>query len=132
MKKNEDFQLVGHLQVMEEPLSSLYTDKVSGLLYLFVRVFEDTSISTFVLTVVSPLQVVDYIEGRIGLRGIFSNRESYYYQHQNDVLSVSDFKVLTPDKVDEKLESDGLDDKFDSHLSYRTVPLKQYLKKMVH
>jgi hypothetical protein len=130
MKKNEDFQLVGHLQVMDEPLSSLYIDKVSGLLYLFVRVFEDTNIGTFVLTVVSPLQIVDYMEGRVGLRGIFSNTKSYYYQHQNDVLSASDFKLLPPDKVDEKLESDGLDDKFDRHLSYRMVPLKQYLKKM--
>lgn len=129
MRKNEEFQLVGHLQVMEEPLSSLYLDKVSGLLYLFVRVFENTGKSSYILTMVSPLQVVDYMEGRIGLHGIFNNGKSYYYQHRNNVLNTSNFKLLAPDKVDEKLESDGLNDKFDSRLSYRMVPLKQYLKK---
>lgn len=131
MKKNEEFLLVGHLQVMEEPLSSLYTDRLSGVFYLFVRLFEDTKSSTFVLSEVTPLQVVDYMEGRLGLRSIFGHNKSYYYQHQHSQLSKSDFLPLTTDKAYEKLDSDGLEDKFDRELSYRSVPLKQYLKTMV-
>lgn len=131
MEKNEDFRLVGHLQVMDEPLSSLYIDKVSGLLYLFVRVFEDSDVSAFVLTVVSPLQAVYYMEGRVGLQGIFSNGKSYYYRHINNVVRSSCFELLPPEKVSGKLESCGLGDKFDSRLSYRTVPLKQHLKRMI-
>lgn len=131
MNKNEGFQLVGHLQVMDEPLLSLYIDNVSGLFYLFVRLFEKTSFSTFVLTEVTPHEVVDYMEGRVGLRGMFSHGASYYYQNKGEELRTSDFKRLTSAKTYEKLGSDGLEDKFDSHLSYRTVPLKQYLKTLV-
>lgn len=132
MRKNEDFRLVGHLQVMEEPLSSLYMDNISGLFYLFVRLFEETTFSTFILTEVAPHEVVDYMEGRLGLRGIFSLRDAYYYQHQSEKLHSSDFKLLSIDKTFEMLEADGLDDKFDRHLSYRMVPMKQYLKKIVY
>lgn len=131
MKKNEEFLLVGHLQVMEEPLSSLYTDRFSGVFYLFVRLFEDTQSSTFVLSEVTPLQVVDYMEGRLGLRSIFGHNKSYYYQHQHQQLSKSNFLPLTTAKAYEKLDSDGLEDKFDKDLSYRPVSLKQYLKTMV-
>ena len=131
MKKNEDFHLLGHLQVMEEPLSSLYADRQSGVFYLFVRLFEDTQSSTFVLSEVTPLQVVEYMEGRLGLRSIFCHNKTYYYQHHNPKLSKSDFLPLTTAMACEKLDSDGLEDKFDRELSYRPVPLKQYLKTMV-
>lgn len=128
---NNGIRLVGHLQVLDEPLSSLYTDSSSGLYYLFVRLFEDTQYSTFVLTEVTPHEVVDYMEGRVGLRGMFSHGTSYYYQNHGEELRVSDFKRLSSANVYKKLESDGLEDKFDQHLSYRMVPLKQYLKTIV-
>lgn len=131
MNKNDNFLLVGHLQVMEEPLSSLYTDSASGVYYLFVRLFEETAFSTFVLTEVTPVEVVEYMEGRLGLKCIFSHRPSYYYQQQNHELRVSDFKKLTTAKAYEKLELDGLEDLFDRHLSYKMAPLKQYLKTKV-
>ena len=53
-KKNEDFILVGHLQVLDEALSSLYSDRKSGQYFLFVRVYEDDNDNTFVLTQVQP------------------------------------------------------------------------------
>ena len=46
-KKNEDFILVGHLQVLDEALSSLYSDRNSGQFFLFVRVYEDEDDNTF-------------------------------------------------------------------------------------
>jgi len=127
MNNNNGIRLVGHLQVMDEPLSSLYTDSSCGLYYLFVRLFEDTQFSTFVLTEVTPHEVVDYMEGRVGLRGMFSHGASYYYQNHGEELRTSDFKRLSSANAYKKLESDGLADKFDRHLSYRMVPLKQYL-----
>lgn len=131
MKQNEQFLLVGHLQVQDEPLLSLYTDRKSGMFYLLLRLFENTDISTYVLSEVTPLQVVDYMEGRLGLRSIIGHSKSYYYQHNKSLLSASDFQPLSRKKAFEKLECDGLEDKFDRHLSYRMVPLKQYLKKML-
>ncbi len=131
MNKNNGFRLVGHLQVLDEPLSSLYTDCSSGLYYLFVRLFEDTQFSTFVLTEVTPHEVVDYMEGRIGLRGMFSHGASYYYQNHGEELRTSDFKRLSSANAFKKLKLDGLEDNFDRHLAYRMVPLKQYLKAIV-
>ena len=66
-KKNEDFILVGHLQVLDEALSSLYSDRNSGQFFLFVRVYEDEDDNTFVLTQVQPSVVLDYIDGKVGL-----------------------------------------------------------------
>lgn len=128
MNKNEKFQLVGHLQVMDEPLSSLYMDSASGQYYLFVRLFEDTLFKTFILTEVTPHEIVDYMEGRVGLRGMFGHGVSYYYKNQGGELRSSDFKLLTSKNAYKKLESDGLDDRFDRHLSYKMIPLKEYLK----
>lgn len=131
MEKNNNFELVGHLQVMDEPLSSLYADKVSGNMYIFVRIFEDMDNASFVLSEVSPSIVVDYMDGKVGLKSIFSNHKAYYYVYQNKQLSLSDFRPLTNEDATSRLSMDGLDDMYDRTLSYRSVPLKQYLRHIV-
>lgn len=131
MNRNENISLLGHLQVLDEPLSSLYADHSRGVLYLFVRLFEETPASTFVLTEVTPVQVMDYMEGRIGLNGIFGRNKSYYYKEIHVTLDAADFLPLTKAKAREKLSCNGLNDKFDTQLAYRSVPLKQYLRNMM-
>lgn len=131
MEKNNNFELVGHLQVMEEPLSSLYADKVSGNMYIFVRIFEEMDNASFVLSEVSPSIVVDYMDGKVGLKSIFSNNKAYYYVCQNKQLSLSDFRPLTNEDATSRLSMDGLDDLYDRTLSYRSVPLKRYLRHIV-
>ena len=131
MKKSEAISLLGHLQVLDEPLSSLYADRSRGVLYLFVRLFEETPVSTFVLTEVTPVQVMDYMEGRLGLSGIFSKNKAYYYEETHVLLDVSDFTPLTKANARKKLNKDGLGDMFDIQLAYRSVPLKQYIRKMI-
>ena len=131
MEENETISLLGHLQVLDEPLSSLYTDRTRGVLYLFVRLFEETPVSTFVLTEVTPVQVMDYMEGRLGLSGIFKKNKAYYYEEVHVSLNAADFTPLTKACARKKLSSDGLDDMFDMHLAYRSVPLKQYIKNMI-
>ena len=131
MKKNETISLLGHLQVLDEPLSSLYTDRSRGVLYLFVRLFEETPVSTFVLTEVTPAQVMDYMEGRLGLSSIFNKNKAYYYEEVHVSLDASDFTPITKANARKKLSSDGLEDMFDMQLAYRSVPLKQYIRKMI-
>lgn len=131
MEKNETISLLGHLQVLDEPLSSLYTDRSRGVLYLFVRLFEETPVSTFVLTEVTPVQVIDYMEGRLGLSGIFKKNKAYYYEKVHLALNVADFAPLSKANARKKLSSDGLGDMFDLQLAYRSIPLKQYLKRMM-
>lgn len=131
-KKNEDFILVGHLQVLDEALSSLYSDRNSGQFFLFVRVYEDEDDNTFVLTQVQPSVVLDYIDGKVGLKQIFSLSPSYYYkQVVRNSLRKEDFVPIDNMEVDRKLQDDGLDDTFNIALADNSVGIKNYLRKVV-
>lgn len=132
MKKNEDFILVGHLQVLDEALSSLYSDRNSGQFFLFVRVYEDEDDNTFVLTQVQPSVVLDYIDGKVGLKQIFSLSTSYYYKQVfRNSLRKEDFVPIDNMEVDRKLQDDGLDDTFNIALAANSVGIKNFLRKVV-
>lgn len=131
-KKNEDFILVGHLQVLDEALSSLYSDRKSGQYFLFVRVYEDDNDNTFVLTQVQPSVVLDYIDGKVGLKQIFSLSPSYFYkQVVQSCMRREDFVPIDNQEVDRKLQDDGLDDTFNVALANNSVGIRNYLRKVV-
>lgn len=131
-KKNEDFILVGHLQVLDEALSSLYSDRKSGQYFLFVRVYEDDNNNTFVLTQVQPSVVLDYIDGKVGLKQIFSLSPSYFYkQVVQNCMRREDFVPIDNQEVDRKLQDDGLDDTFNMALANNSVGIRNYLRKVV-
>lgn len=131
-KKNEDFILVGHLQVLDEALSSLYSDRKSGQYFLFVRVYEDDNDNTFVLTQVQPSVVLDYIDEKVGLKQIFSLSPSYFYkQVVQSCMRREDFVPIDNQEVDRKLQDDGLDDTFNMALANNSVGIRNYLRKVV-
>ena len=131
-KKNEDFILVRHLQVLDEALSSLYSDRKSGQYFLFVRVYEDDNDNTFVLTQVQPSVVLDYIDGKVGLKQIFSLSPSYFYkQVVQNCMRREDFVPIDNQEVDRKLQDDGLDDTFNMALANNSVGIRNYLRKVV-
>lgn len=131
-KKNEDFILVGHLQVLDEALSSLYSDRKSGQYFLFVRVYEDDNHNTFVLTQVQPSVVLDYIDGKVGLKQIFSLSPSYFYkQVVQSCMRREDFVPIDNQEVDRKLQDDALDDTFNMALANNSVGIRNYLRKVV-
>lgn len=131
-EKNEDFILVGHLQVLDEALSSLYSDRKSGQYFLFVRVYEDDNDNTFVLTQVQPSVVLDYIDGKVGLKQIFSLSPSYFYkQVVQSCMRREDFVPIDNQEVDRKLQDDGLDDTFNMALANNSVGIRNYLRKVV-
>ena len=133
MKENEDFVLVGHLQVLDEALSSLYTERVSGRYFLFVRIYEDNDDDTFVLAQVRPSTVIDYIDGKVGLKRIFALSPSFYYKHRGGAgLHQRDFVPIAHNEVGRMLQEDGLDDLFSTALACNSVGIKDYLKKDVY
>lgn len=132
MKKNEDLTLVGHLQVLDEALSSLYSDRKSGQYFLFVRLYEDDADDSYVLTTVKPSTVVDYIDGKVGLSQIFSNSPSFYYKHDGKgSLRRIDFVPIDNKEANVKLQEDGLDDTFNMALANNSVGIKNYLRHVV-
>lgn len=130
-KKNDDFVLVGHLQVLDEALSSLYSDRSNGEWFIFVRVYEDTDDGTYVLAETKPSIVLDYMNGSIGLTSIFSSSPSFYYRtsNNNHVLKRSDFIPIDNGTAEQKLKEDALDDHFDKALADNSVGIKRYLKE---
>lgn len=131
MKRKEDFLLVGHLQVMEEPMSSLYTDSISGKYFLFVRICEDQSDDVFVLSEVKPTSVLEYMNGHLGLKAIFSNSPTYYYKKGREATLTSKlFLPLSQDQAVLRINNDYPNDMFDRRLAYRSVTLKNYLRTL--
>lgn len=127
MTKNS-MKLVGHLQVLDEPLSSLYSDQSTGQYFLFVRTYENTADTTYVLSEVKPLDVISYIDGKIGLTSIFTSNKCFYYIHR-EKLTTSRLKPINKEIAMKMLEDDGLEDRFDKTLSCSSMSIKKYLSE---
>lgn len=131
MKRTEEFKLIGHLQVMDVPLTSLYAESISGKYFLFVRVDEVAELDSFILSEVSPSVVLEYMDGILGLKNIFESHPVFYYHHENESgLEYKLFKPLTNVQALDKLSSDTLSDYYDRSLAYRSATMKNYLSQL--
>lgn len=131
MKRLEEFKLIGHLQVMDVPLTSLYAESISGKYFLFVRVDEDIDLDSFILSEVSPSLVLEYMNGILGLKSIFESRPAYYYHKDNDKgLESKKFKPLSQTQALYKLSADTLSDYYDRTLAYRSATMRTYLAQL--
>ncbi len=132
MKPHDDFVLIGHLQVMDEPLSSLYADRVSGKYFLSVRLYEKINDRSYLFSEVVPELVLKYMNGQLGLKTLFETEPSFYYRVDGlYVLSLKNFLPLSQEESCKRLSADGsLDDIFDIHLAYRSASLKKYLTNL--
>lgn len=128
---NTNFILVGHLQVLGIPLSSLYKDNQNNVYYLTVRSFDDVDVATYVMSEVTPANVVDYMEKRIGLKSIFGEGKLFEYQHMDgENLSKERMIPIRKKKAYALLKNDGLEDSFDDTLAYKSYALKRYLRNV--
>lgn len=128
--KAQSFILVGHLQVLEVPLSSLYTNKHNDRYYMAVRVFEEID-NEYVLSEVLPKEVLDYMDGKIGLMEIFTQNKTYSFIKKRSDLSERGMKPIAAKEAGEMLQEDGLEDLYDKNLSYNSWAIKSYLRKLV-
>lgn len=131
MKRIEEFKLIGHLQVMDVPLTSLYAESVSGKYFLFVRVDEDSDFDSFIISEVSPSIVLEYMNGVLGLRNIFESRPVYYYHKDGEMgLAYKKFKPISQLQALKKIKTDNLSDYYDRTLAYRSATMKNYLTQL--
>lgn len=131
MKRIEDFKLIGHLQVMDVPLTSLYAESISGKYFLFVRVDEESDLDSFILSEVSPSVVLEYMSGTLGLKNIFETHSVYYYHKDSEMgLEYNKFKPLSQQQALSKLSTDALSDRYDRTLAYRSAAMRNYLAQL--
>ncbi len=132
MKRHDEFVLIGHLQVMDEPLSSLYADRLNGKYFLSVRLYEDIDDESYLFSEVVPELVLKYMSGQLGLKTLFESEPSFYYRVEGRrVLDFKNFLPLSREEGCKRLLEDGsLDDMYDKQLAYRSVNLKNYLTNL--
>ncbi len=132
MKQHDEFVLIEHLQVMDEPLSSLYADHKSGKYFLSVRLYENIEDKSYLFSEVVPKLVLKYISGQLGLKTLFETEPSFYYRVDGQhVLSLRNFIPLSREESCKRLSMDGsLGDMYDIHLAYRSTNLKKYLTNL--
>lgn len=130
---NTNFILVGHLQVLGIPLSSLYKDRQNNIYYLTVRSSEDVDVATYVMSEVTPSVVVDYMEKRVGLRTIFGKGKLFEYQDiEGRPLNVEAMVPIRKQEAYMLLDNDCLTDSFDDSLAYKSYALKRYLRNAIN
>lgn len=82
--------LVGNLQDFGRPYSSLFLDKESGCLYIFVRMPDTVDHSgKYLVTPVSTDDVTEYLNRKKGLRTIFSGKPSSEARFENGNVVLS-------------------------------------------
>ncbi len=130
MKQNDDMILIGHLQVMDEPLSSLYYEHKSSKFFISIRLYEDNEEESYMFAEIAPKSVLDYMNGQLGLKEIFCVVPSFYFRRSNTQnLSMDSFQPLSiEDSYRMFTDEASIGDMFDNNLAYKSVSLKNYLR----
>lgn len=130
MKQNNDMILIGHLQVMDVPLSSLYSECKSGKFFISIRLYEDNEDESYMFAEIAPKSVLEYMNKQLGLKDIFCMLPSFYYKKNNtQSLSMESFQPLSLEESRRMFIDEGsLDDMFDNNLAYKSMSLKNYLR----
>ncbi|MBR1642072.1 MAG: hypothetical protein IJ683_07110 [Butyrivibrio sp.] len=88
-------ELVGHLQVTDQPLLSLYVTQRGDALFFFYRLKRNE----YYLTRVKPSDVIAYLDEKMGLLQIFMASDDYLYHHKTrhsavttDFITIDDAK----------------------------------------
>lgn len=132
MKQHDEFVLIEHLQVLNEPLSSLYADSKSGKYFLSVRLYENIKDKSYLFLEVVPELILKYMNGQIGLKKLFKTKPSFYYRVDGQhILSLVNFLPISQEESCKRLSTNSsLDDMYDIHLAYRSANLKNYLRNL--
>ena len=129
-KMNDELYLVGHLQVMDEPLSSLYVDPASGRYYLLIRLYVNVTKPTFLVVEASLSKVLEYMKQEIGLIDMFNKSKIFLYSTSDySKFIISMLMPLSRNKALHLLKIDGIENLFDKHLSHKYVALKNYINR---
>lgn len=133
MKQYNEFVLIEHLQVLDEPLLSLYLNRDSGKYFISVRLYEDIEDKSYLFSEVEPTLILKYMSRQLGLKALFKTEVSFYYRYNGQqILSIRKLISLSHEESSRKLYANcSLDDMYDVHLAYRSTYLKRYLSQKI-
>lgn len=118
----QSLMLVGNLQkISRSPLASVYMDRGSGLLYLFVRVNGPKENPIYVATDTTAEKLIKYINRRIVLRTLFANKQKEYASVEDGLVHKVEYK--NDKATDERLKKAG---RFEPELCANKVELERF------
>lgn len=130
ISNKEQFRLVGHLQVTDVPLLSLYTDISDGTLYLTLRAYDDKE--AYIIKQVLPQTVLDYMDCRRGLLNIFTDGVGYiFYRTSKEKISHKRFGQLDDAQMRDRLKSFAPFDTYDEILGFDEVKARHFISQGV-
>lgn len=126
MKKNSEMlELIGHLQVIDRPLLSLYVTQSGDGLFLFYHLKRNE----YYLTKVTPREVIAYLDEKLGLVQIYMESDDYLYRHRSKCsATTSDFVKIDNERKNElrdKMESFNM---YDEVFGLDEIKVRHYLK----
>ena len=126
MKKNSEIlELVGHLQVTDQPLLSLYVTQSGKALFFFYRLKRNE----YYLTEVTPHEVIAYLDEKLGLAQIYMESADYLYHHRaRHAATTSDFLPIESTKREELQNRIMSFDRYDDVFGLDEIRVRHYLK----
>lgn len=124
-KKNNRLELVGHLQVTDQPLLSLYVTQAGDALFFFYRLKRNE----YYLTKVKPNDVIAYLDEKMGLLQIFMASDDYVYHHKSrHTAATSDFIRIDESRrieLQHQIESFNM---YDDLFGLDEIKVRHYIK----
>ncbi len=119
-----DMYLVANLQDYGRPYVSLFIDRDTDMLYIFVRILEENVATTnYIFVHVTDAEISDYINRRKSLKAMFYGKACSIGHFDNGILIASPYDVNYSELpiVEE--------DSFDPEFCYDKVKVKVFLRK---
>ena len=127
--KITDFILIGHIQVLDESILSLYYNFISDRYFLFIKILTDNDEDKCIILVETKIKdIIDYMNRIITINDIFNNTDNYHLLNLKD----NSDKILNKQELQDLCEENFIPYTFDKYLAYRSIPLKNILYKKLN
>lgn len=124
------WSFVGHIQVLDEALVSLYRYDENDY-YMAIRLYEEDVDESWLFVMTSPTFVIAYIEDLFGLHTILLDMPCYYYVNDGE-LTFDKLKQIDNEEAFKLFNKyAAVKHRFSKEMAYKTVSLKQHLKKQI-
>lgn len=127
--KITDFRLIGHIQVLDESILSLYYNFISDRYFLFIRILTDNDEDKCIILVETKIKdIIDYMNRIITINDIFNNTDNYHLFNLRD----NSDKILNKQELQNICKENFIPYTFDKYLAYQSNPLKNILYKKIN
>lgn len=131
MQNDEYMTLVGHIQVLDVPLVSLYYDTASDRYFVAITLFGCDEMYAYLFVDITVETALKYMREEITMLTILALSKNYYYykNYGNKDLELSDLRPISKINAYRLFSKEaGVKPEYDRQLAYKSVGLKNFLE----